>query len=187
MPETFRVTIAGRTHTVELTEEEAGADGKVRLRAVVDGPENGEGPPKERWLDARRVGPGAWSLIADGEARLIEIDGTLPKLSLELSHPDGEPRQVIAEVARAGAGPGAERAAASGPSSVRAPIPGKLVKVLVKAGDQVKAGQTLAVLEAMKMENELRALRDATVTAVHAAEGSAVETGQELLSLDTKG
>ena len=179
MPETFRVTIGGRTHTVELADEEAGPDGKVKLRAVVDG--------NERWLDARRVGPGAWSLLADGEARLIEIDGTMPKLSLEVSHPDGEPRQVVAEVARAGAGPGAERAAATGPSSVRAPIPGKLVKVLVKAGDQVKAGQTLAVLEAMNMENELRAPRDAAVTAVHASEGSAVETGQELLSLDTRG
>jgi len=179
MPETFRVTIAGRAHTVELTEEEAGADGKVKLRVVLDG--------KEHRLDARRVGTGAWSLIADGEARLVEVDGTMPRLSLEVSHADGEPRQVVAEVARAGAGPGAERAAASGPASVRAPIPGKLVKMLVKAGDQVKAGQTLAVLEAMKMENELRAPRDAAVTAVHASEGSAVETGQELLSLGSKG
>jgi len=176
MAETFRVTIAGRTHTVELDEQAAGADGKPRLRAVVDG--------VERLLDARRLGPGAWSLIAGSEARLVEVDGTAPRLSVEVSHVDGEPRQAAVEVARAGNDPtAAGERAASGPSIVRAPIPGKLVKLLVKAGDRVKAGQTLAVLEAMKMENELRAPRDASVAAVHASEGATVETGQELLSL----
>src|SRR4051812_34325847 len=176
MPETFRVTIGGRTHTVELEEQEANADGNTKLRAVVDG--------VERLLDAGRLGAGAWSVIADGEVRLVEVDGTAPKLSVEVSHGDGEPRQAAVEVARAGgdAAAASERAA-SGPVIVRAPIPGKLVKLLVKAGDRVKAGQTLAVLEAMKMENELRAPRDASVAAVHASEGATVETGQELLSL----
>jgi biotin carboxyl carrier protein len=175
MPDTFRVTIGQRTHTVELEEQEAG-DGKVKLRAVVDG--------RERLLDARRLGPGAWSLITAGEARLVEVDGAAPKLSVEISHPDGEPRQAAVEVARAGGDVlGDPERAQSGPMILRAPIPGKLVKLLVKAGDRVKAGQTLAVLEAMKMENELRAPREAAVGAVHATEGSAVETGQELLSL----
>jgi biotin carboxyl carrier protein len=67
--------------------------------------------------------------------------------------------------------------------TVRAPIPGRVVKVLVKGGDAVKAGQTLVVLEAMKMENELRAPRAGTVTEVRAAEGTAVEAGQELVQL----
>ena len=174
MPDTFRVTIGQRTHTVELDEQEV--DGKAKLRVVVDG--------VERALDARRLGPGAWSLVGDGEARLVEVDGAANKLSVEVSHADGEPRQAVVEVARAGreAAAAGDRAA-SGPAIVRAPIPGKLVKLLVKPGDQVKAGQTLAVLEAMKMENELRAPRDATVAAVHASEGTTVETGQELLSL----
>jgi len=176
MSETFRVTIAGRPHTVELDQQEAEPGGKTKLRAIVDG--------VERLLDARRLGPGVWSLIADGEVRLVEIDGTAPKLSVEVSHADGEPRQATVEVARAGGDAvAASERAATGPAVVRAPIPGKLVKLLVKAGDRVKAGQTLAVLEAMKMENELRAPRDAAVAAVHASEGATVETGQELLSL----
>ena len=176
MPETFRVTIAGRTHVVELDEQEATTDGKTKLRAVVDG--------VERLLDARRLGAGAWSLIADGEVRLVDVDGAGAKLSVAVSHGDGEPRQAAVEVVRAGAdAPAAGERAGSGPAIVRAPIPGKLVKLLVKAGDRVKAGQTLAVLEAMKMENELRAPRDAAVSAVHASEGATVETGQELLSL----
>jgi biotin carboxyl carrier protein len=68
-------------------------------------------------------------------------------------------------------------------ATLRAPIPGRVVKVLVKAGDAVKAGQTLVVLEAMKMENELRAPRAGSVTEVRAAEGTAVEAGQELVQL----
>jgi biotin carboxyl carrier protein len=173
MGETFVVTVGQRMHRVVLEDLDGG-----KLRAVVDG--------RERVLDARRVGGGAWSLIEDGVARLVEVDGAAPKLSVEVSHPDGEPRQATVEVVRDDGRAGSaanERAASAGPTSVRAPIPGKVVKVLVKAGDSVNAGQTLLVLEAMKMENELRAPRAASVVAVHAAEGTAVETGQELVSL----
>jgi biotin carboxyl carrier protein len=55
------------------------------------------------------------------------------------------------------------------------------VKLLVKAGDAVKAQQPVAVVEAMKMENELRAPRDGRVDVVRVSEGAAVESGQELL------
>ena len=115
MPDTFRVTIGSRTHTVELDEQEAG-DGKTKLRAVVDG--------VEHLLDARRLSPGAWSLIEEGEARLVEVDGNAPKLSVEVSHPDGEPRQAAVEVARAGGDAAAPERAQSGPLGIRAPIPG---------------------------------------------------------------
>jgi biotin carboxyl carrier protein len=66
---------------------------------------------------------------------------------------------------------------------LRAPIPGKVVKVPIKVGDAVKAGQTLLVLEAMKMENEIRAPHAAAVLALHVTEGMAVENGQDLVSL----
>ncbi len=71
--------------------------------------------------------------------------------------------------------------------TLRAPIPGRVVKVLVKTGDAVKAGQTLIALEAMKMENELRAPRAGTVTEVRGAEGTAVEAGQELVQRGSLG
>jgi pyruvate carboxylase subunit B len=63
-------------------------------------------------------------------------------------------------------------------------MPGKVVKVLVQAGDAVKAGQGVIVVEAMKMENELRAPRDGVVKSVSAREGQAVESGQTLAVLD---
>ncbi|MSP63788.1 MAG: biotin/lipoyl-binding protein [Myxococcales bacterium] len=62
-------------------------------------------------------------------------------------------------------------------------MPGKVVKVLVQVGDAVKAGQGLLVVEAMKMENELRAPRDGAVADVSAREGQSVEAGQILATI----
>lgn len=71
--------------------------------------------------------------------------------------------------------------AASGPLRIVAPMPGKVVRVLVKAGDAVRARQPVVVVEAMKMENELRADRDGTVAEIHAREGMSVEAGALLI------
>jgi biotin carboxyl carrier protein len=71
--------------------------------------------------------------------------------------------------------------AGAGPLRLAAPMPGKVVRVLVKTGDAVRARQPLVVVEAMKMENEMRAGRDGTVAEVHAREGHSVEAGALLL------
>ena len=75
-------------------------------------------------------------------------------------------------------------AAASGPAPLKAPMPGMIVRVAVQAGDPVVAGQSLIVMEAMKMENELRATVAATVKTVHAIPGTAVEKGALLLEME---
>jgi biotin carboxyl carrier protein len=77
--------------------------------------------------------------------------------------------------ARSGAHPDAPRAL--GPERMLAPMPGKVVRILVHKGDAVRARQPLVVVEAMKMENELRAGRDGHVTAIHVQEGASVEAG----------
>ena len=64
-----------------------------------------------------------------------------------------------------------------------APLPGTVVSVNVKAGDQVKKNQVLLVLEAMKMENEIVAESDGTVSAVHVAKGDMLESGQLIISI----
>jgi biotin carboxyl carrier protein len=74
-------------------------------------------------------------------------------------------------------------AAGAGPQRILAPMPGKIVRVLVRPGDVVRARQPLVVIEAMKMENELRASRDGTVTDVSAREGVSVEAGAPLVVL----
>ena len=72
---------------------------------------------------------------------------------------------------------------ASGPARIEAPIPGKVVAVNVVVGDAVTVGQSLIVLEAMKMENELTAEREGTVARIHVAEGEAVEAGALLVEV----
>ena len=73
---------------------------------------------------------------------------------------------------------------AVGPQRIIAPMPGKVVRVLVKPGDDVKARQGLVVVEAMKMENELRAARDGRVRDVAVAEGQSVDAGAVLLVVE---
>ncbi len=65
---------------------------------------------------------------------------------------------------------------------LKSQMPGKIVRVLVKAGEPVKKGQSLLVMEAMKMENEIKSPQDGAVREVRVTEGQAVETGAELLS-----
>ena len=72
----------------------------------------------------------------------------------------------------------------SGPSRLTAPIPGKVVAVNVRPGDEVQPGQALVVLEAMKMENELAAEQAGRVAAVHAVAGDTVEGGELLVELE---
>jgi biotin carboxyl carrier protein len=71
--------------------------------------------------------------------------------------------------------------AGTGPQRIAAPMPGKIVRVLVTMGEAVAARQALVVVEAMKMENELRAGRDGTIAEIHAQEGQSVEAGALLV------
>ncbi len=68
-----------------------------------------------------------------------------------------------------------------GPQRIDAPMPGKVTRVLVKVGDEVREGQGLVVVEAMKMENELQSPKAGRVTELHAVEGAAVESGAKLV------
>ena len=78
----------------------------------------------------------------------------------------------------------AASAAPAGPAPILAPMPGMIVRVSVKAGDRVEAGQGVVVMEAMKMENELRATAAGTVRSVEVAPGTAVEKGALLVALE---
>ncbi len=98
--------------------------------------------------------------------------------------------QVAAPVAAApvaAAAPAAAPAAAAGPAlsgeAIKAPMPGTVLALKVAAGEQVKKDQVLLVMEAMKMEVEVKAPRDGQVAQIAVAKGAAVETGTPLLSL----
>ena len=78
---------------------------------------------------------------------------------------------------------GASAAPAAGAEVVSSPMPGTILSVNVEAGKNVKKGDVLVVLEAMKMENEIMAPKDAVVAAVHVNKGDSVDSGTPLVSL----
>ena len=83
----------------------------------------------------------------------------------------------------AAAAPAAKPAAAGAGEKVESPLPGVIIEVSVKEGQAVKAGQKVAVLEAMKMENEISAPKDGTVTAIHVNKGDSVLDGAPIVSI----
>lgn len=113
-------------------------------------------------------------LLVDGQPRLVSFvrDGD----QLEL-HWDGERR--VAEVADAGA----RRRKAAREHSTAAPMPGVILKILVEKGSTVSTGEPVLVLEAMKMEHQIRAPRDGVVVAIHCSVGDLVQPGVELVEL----
>jgi biotin carboxyl carrier protein len=94
----------------------------------------------------------------------------------------GEGR-VESERARAAASVKGAKAAGGGDGLIKSPMPGRVLKVLVAEGDEVHAGQSVVVVEAMKMENEIKATKAGPVKQIFAQAGATVESGAKLLSI----
>lgn len=120
----------------------------------------------------------------------VEIDGKLYRVTIEeiSENERSEPKEAVQtqsqpqqsqEQTQASPAP----TATSGRESVTAPMPGNIYKVQAKAGQAVKEGETVIVLEAMKMENEIVAPADGTISAINVTEGQAVEADDVLFEL----
>jgi biotin carboxyl carrier protein len=136
-------------------------------------------------IDILELEPGCYSILLDGrsvEVRLDKAKSPDPEAhAYRAMLYDGayefalvDPRRALLSAA-AGAG--------AGGGLLSSPMPGKIVKLLVKPGDQVEEGQTLLVMEAMKMQNELKTNTTGTVKTVHVQEGATVETGAALITV----
>jgi len=114
----------------------------------------------------------------------VRIDGH--RNGERIVHVNGHavPVSVIDPRARLTRGLKAVASAGPGPHAIVAPMPGRIVKVLVAAGDVVTAHQGLVVVEAMKMENELRSPKAGTVTEVRVTEGRSVDANAVLIVME---
>lgn len=162
----YVVSVADREFSVEIEGNTVRVNGTVidaHLNRLGDSPEYRMvlGATQRTIAVDQRIEDG-WALILDGNVHEVGIL-------------DERTRHVRS---LAGAS-----AAASGSATIKAPMPGLLVKRLVEVGDDVTAGQGLVVLEAMKMENELRAPIAGRVTALHGMPGEAINKGQVLVEL----
>ncbi len=159
------IEIDGKKRRVELPEV---SDSGV-VECVVDG--------QAMRVDVRVLEPGVMSLVAEGRQYRCVLDGDGVVIggrrygfSLE------DPRSLQG---RRGSGGGAQ-----GPRPVKAPMPGRVVRLLVEAGNEVTEGQGVVVIEAMKMQNELKASKAGRVVTVGVAVGDTVGAGDVLLVVD---
>lgn len=127
------------------------------------------------WLD------GTASVRVGGRVVDLTVEGRPPEIGAVAS---GHRSYVRVESERERAAAAARRGAARGADAVvKAPMPGRVVRVLVKPGADVSAGETLCVIEAMKMENEVKARAACRVVAIHTTDGATVENGATLFTL----
>lgn len=150
------------------------SQGQGRFRLTLNG--------KTFQVDALSLEHGSLSLLVDGQSYNIEFEengdeiGTLVRGQVNRTDVADERRLRM----RAAAG----SFTVEGRQVVLAPMPGKVVKVLVKVGDEVTEGQGLVVVEAMKMENELKSPKAGKVTEVFAKEGTPVENNAKLVVVE---
>ena len=168
-----RIEAGGRTRTVGV---QRNTDGFV---VSLDG--------REHTVDVNEI-DGTWSLLLGTKSYEVSFVEGFDRAMMV--HVNGQAVPVSVDAGRRGwgargrgAGAGATGSAA-GPHRIVAPMPGKIVKVLVKSGDSVQPRQGLVVVEAMKMENELRSQRAGTVSEVRVKEGASVEAGTILIVVE---
>lgn len=118
----------------------------------------------------------------------ITVNGTAYDVTVEEggagSTSSTAPKKSVAKPAAAPAPKPAAPAGTQGAVKVNAPMPGKILSVKVQAGDAVKKGDIIMILEAMKMENEIPAPQDGTIASINANAGSTVEAGDVLATLN---
>ncbi len=151
----------------------------VRLRPTGNGQYelmvNGE----SKTVDVRPLGRNQFHLILDGKSYDVQATASdseviLARMGGNLTLKTPDERRWSGSAGGGGASDG----------TIAAPMPGKVVKYQVKAGEKVKAGQGIVVVEAMKMQNELKSPVNGTVVKLGPAEGTAVENGTLLLKID---
>ncbi|MBQ7818787.1 MAG: biotin/lipoyl-binding protein [Bacteroidales bacterium] len=120
----------------------------------------------------------------------VEVNGTSYTVELEKA-PVVAPKPVVVRQAVAPTKPAAQTtvvnkpaAAPAGKSGVKSPLPGVILDIKVKVGDAVKKGQTIIILEAMKMENNINADKDGTITAISVNKGDSVLEGSVLVTIE---
>ena len=161
---TYEVSIDGKAHRIELTRGP-----EARLQCLLDG--------RELNLDAVEAGRDVLSIVVDGRAWEVKRERVGGDMHLMIAGERyaaevGDPRSFRA---RKSTGAGLE-----GPRKLISPMPGKVVRVLVAAGAEVEAGQGVIVVEAMKMQNELKSPKKGKVTKIVATEGTTVNAGEAL-------
>ncbi|HME11337.1 MAG TPA: biotin/lipoyl-containing protein [Candidatus Acidoferrum sp.] len=138
-----------------------------------------DGNPLE--ADAVEIAPHTFSVLLHGKSYELRVT-PMPDGALKIQSASNEFSAEVIDPREWRGRHGALQA--EGRQQIISPMPGKVVRILVAAGDKVAAGQGLVVVEAMKMQNEIRSPKSGTVEKVVATEGQAVNAGDVLIWVD---
>ena len=170
MPARYRATLEGIEHELEIAELNARSY-RIKLAGI------------EHELDVRRVGPTSFSILVCD--RSFDLDVVRDGDELIVVSRGGAIRVTLVDAKRyAHRGRAGQLPPAAGPAEVKAMMPGRIVNVLVKPGDEVTHLQGLVVVEAMKMENELKSPKAGKVVEVKVLPGQTVEKGELLIIIE---
>lgn len=165
---TYDVVVDGKTHRLELTRGD-----KTWLCKVDD---------QEIEIDAALTARDVMSVLVEGKAYEVKRERSLQG---ELHMVIGSARYAVdVQDPRSLRTRRAAGDAEAGPQKLTAPMPGKIVRVMVAVGDEVKAGQGIIVMEAMKMQNEMKSPKDGRVQKILTSEGSTVNPGDTLAVIE---
>ena len=119
------------------------------------------------------------SVTVNGKTYQVELDRQAkPVVTKPVARPAATPAAAPAPVAAA-----PKAAPAAGGAGIKAPLPGVILDIKVKVGDTVAKGQTVAILEAMKMENNINADREGTVVSINVEKGQSIAEGTDIITL----
>lgn len=164
----LKAEIGGRSLDVEIVRN------GDSLSAVVDG--------RKYDLEVGEPLPGVYLFKNDGKVTEASVTGTTKEIrKVGIGSNDFEIRIADPKQLRGSAYGGDS---GEGSSQIKTAMPGKVVRILVKVGDEVSNGDGVIVVEAMKMQNEIRSPKNGTVSSVRVAEGDTVKAGQILLSIE---
>lgn len=134
-------------------------------------------------INAESISPNTISFLVDGKTLTAYLAQSDDKVYVSINgeefcieKPDEKGKKGFAE----------EHAHVGEKDSVSTPMPGKVVKILIKVGDEVRKNQTLVIVEAMKMENEIKSPTVAKIKKINFKEGDLVDTGQPIVELEPR-
>lgn len=163
----YITTVHGQEYIIEIDQEnEITVNGE---RRAIDFQELADGGTLSLLIDQRSLEAivderdDTWEVLLHGELYTVHVQD-------ERAYRLAQARGQLSDAAEA--------------MIIRSPMPGLILEVLVEEGSRVEKGQTVVILESMKMENELRAGRDGVVMRVHVSKGDSVEKNQELATID---
>jgi len=173
---TYEITVGGKTHKIEIDSVAStppNSNGELTYRVRLDG--------REIAVSCVPVRDGALSLIANGESFNVACEPAGERLQVSVRGAIYEcivsdPRSLRSQK-RAGL-------ADSGEQKLTASMPGKVIRIIASVGDQIKAGQGILIIEAMKMQNEVRSPKDGQLKKLLVRQGANVVAGEVLAIIE---